>query len=343
MATSINNKLLLLAITTISLPCHVHLTLNKARVKPCVENSRKEHFASTWCICNPGYKCVGRYCEASRACTEHIVYHAQGRQNDSDAMCVKDPNYKEPAPSPACSKGLQFIHIDKSGGSSIKKWMHELFADKKTRFAVDNNHNLYLGGGCEDDCFVTFLRDPVLRWLSRFAHYKRLSTTAQFNTQAWAILLHEFKNVDEYIGGFDSDNETIKKTAKQLFVSRQLGVQLGLANHYFEALHEPGVKERIFYIGATHELKAGFKEFLQKANMLSEASEVNLDKLLDHKHNANPDGPTVIVTEATFNMVYEWFKEDYKIIKELQESGFLKHDLPGLVKNPKTGKYEFHG
>jgi hypothetical protein len=62
-------------------------------------------------------------------------------------------------------KPVQFIHIGKTGGSSIISMLRE---DDTASCTETNNHRFVLGDGPAGTRYVFFVRDPVDRWVSGF-------------------------------------------------------------------------------------------------------------------------------------------------------------------------------
>jgi hypothetical protein len=238
-----------------------------------------------------------------------------------------------------CSKvHTRFIHIDKSGGSSVNIWMAKYFpeADNKYRLQYPGGmgHNFRLGDGCPEDCYTFFVRDPIQRWVSRYLMRIRMAEMPRYATDSpsnsWTRFLKLFPTPNSLGEALSSLVPETRNLAAQAWKS-EVGPAKTLAGHFLQALYKDPTEymSKIFFVGTTKTLTEDFHTVVEKLGM--PAFRLKNETAAPEAQNAMPasqEDDKFMSKLATKN-VFELLANDYKVLNMLYTEGLIKQPCNG--------------
>lgn len=293
--------------------------------------------AEHWCACKPNYGCDAvPACEYLRACEKQVAFHINvprrctWHNERSTATVLPPPVSKEMCVSK--NHTIRFIHIDKTGGSSIDKWYKELYPEfeSKLQYPHGMGHTFRLGDGCEDECYVFVVRDPVKRWISRFLMRKRMLAAEpdRYGKEPWSQELVEFPTPNDLAEALSSSNEGIQAKAKHIFMQSEIGAQKRLASWYLSMLAYSDEKQRanllnrIVFVATTTHLNQDFVGLVKALGLPDRVT--NHEEL--EQHNAMPltQRNHVDLSELGAANAEKMLSEDYLLLGVLHDAGLIK-------------------
>lgn len=309
------------------------------------------HFGPYWCACNPGYGCGEGTpaCERQRACKKLAAFHINvprrcmlGAPQQSLIMTEDDPPVPESrAQCIENNNTIRFIHIDKTGGTSIRKWFEDAFPEpqwqNKLEYPGGMGHLFTLGAACTEDCYAFYVRDPVRRWVSRFLHRKRQAEedVVRYGSTSWGQALKDFPTPTSLAEALSSTNGTHQEVARHLFQG-EIGANKRLGKHYLHRLLGPAKERemmlnRIVFVGATTSLNEDFYKYSKLVGLPVERLGAGTQGGGLEQHNARPQSQKKLaeLSELGKRNAEAELSEDYKVLQILNAAGLISEPCTG--------------
>jgi hypothetical protein len=201
---------------------------------------------------------------------------------------------------------------------------------------IQPGHTFRFGDGCDDECYVFIVRDPVKRWISRFLMRKRMLETeyARYSEAPWAELLRMFPAPNDLAEALsDEGNIDRKTTAHKVFLDSEIGAQKRLANWFLEPLHESTGKIRDAYLNSivavltTENLNNDFRALTKTLGLPNRVPEIPLERV-----NAMPESERgwhgTLSTLGNRNAEI-MLQDDYVLLDLLHQRGLLANPCTG--------------
>jgi hypothetical protein len=239
-------------------------------------------------------------------------------------------------------KKIHFIHIGKTGGTTVKSWLRQAYPGiregisdkyvKKSSNTVDlsrwnfkesqfmlHGHGFRLGDGGPDDCYVTFVRDPVERWVSGFLSRARKASNGK-GEGLWGpdeeFAYTHFSTPEKLAQGLFSNDAGRRAEAKQ--------AHNGL-HHTKEGIawYLPNIDkyvDRLLFVGETHAMEEDFKRMCEVSGLPAGHPLEDLDA-----RNEAPEKQQKLkhLTPKSEENLKHFLKKDYDALDKLAKYGLL--------------------
>ena len=316
--------------------------------KCCGPNATLATEGSTWCACNPGFGCGAGTpaCQMMKACSSQAAFHINVPRRCLEGAPQQSLLRTKPMPGSRqqCitqNNTIRFIHIDKTGGTSIRKWFDDAFPEQqwqnKLEYPGGMGHLFTLGTGCAEDCYAFFVRDPVRRWVSRFLHRKRQAEQEpeRYGITAWGkVLQHIFPTPTSLAEALSSPNATHQKFAEKMFRS-EIGANKRLGRHYLNMLlhqeSQQSILNRIVYVGGTTSLNEDFASYAKLVGLPVERLGGGSKGGDLEVHNVKPKSQDSLaqLSELAKRNAEAALEEDYEVLQILHDAGLITETCKG--------------
>jgi len=236
---------------------------------------------------------------------------------------------------PECKK-THFIHIGKTGGSTVKEWLIQAYPgvregvhskqgggqNSQWRFGnltfLLHGHMFKLGDGGPFDCYAFFVRDPVERWVSGFLSRLRKQShghgSGHWSSQEKAAF-HRYPKPEalaKALGSHDPDER-----AKALEANHANGQTSHGLSYYLPKVEK--YMDRILFVGNVHTLDTDFKRLCEVSG-LPEGQPINMEP-----QNPMPAAQAELqhLTPKSEKELKRFLKKDYAVLDKLAKHGLL--------------------
>lgn len=203
---------------------------------------------------------------------------------------------------------LHFLHIGKTGGSSIK---HALSNDlRQANYDIKiHRHSTHLEDIPIGDKVFFFLRDPADRFVSAFNSRKRQGRPKTF--QPWSInettAFNLFETADDLARALSSnDNDAAKEAMQHIF---------HVKNHLWEwFINEEYLRTRlddILFVGNLASITEDFEDLKQLLG-LDMSCALPTDPVASHK---TPGNMCQTLSNKGRENIKQWYKNDYRLLE----------------------------
>lgn len=222
-------------------------------------------------------------------------------------------------------KIVHFLHIGKTGGTSIKS----VFLEKNTIFKkyrickkyvfVMHKHKFYLEHVKENELAFFVIRDPIERYVSGFNSRLRQGRPRNFNP--WKPkekeVFEEFQTPNSLAEGLTHENPE-----KRMRAEKGMAAILHVRNSVWEwfANEDYFLKSRskILFILRQANLKQDFLLFKQKIGI--DIGDLPDDPILSHK---SPEGLDKHLSESAYSNLKNWYRRDYEFMDMIKKQGLV--------------------
>jgi len=236
---------------------------------------------------------------------------------------------------PECKK-THFIHIGKTGGSTVKDWLKRAYPGVRESVHNENGvnpslwrfgksqfmlhgHDFTLGQGGPFDCYAFFVRDPVERWVSGFLSRLRKDSHGAgkgFWNEQEQVAFTRFPRPEALaraLGSHDPGEraEALKANDATVHTKRGIASYLPNIDKYMD---------RILFVGDVNTLGTDFKRMCELSGMPAgqpikeEAQNLMPEKQAELKH----------LTPKAETSLKRFLKADYAVLDKLAKHGFLR-------------------
>jgi hypothetical protein len=235
---------------------------------------------------------------------------------------------------PEC-KTTHFIHIGKTGGSTVKAWLKRAYPGVRqskspkeslelsewkfndTRFQL-HGHKFKLGDGGPFDCYAFFVRDPVERWVSGYLSRLRKQSHGDGKgvwTEDEQVAFTRYPKPEalaKALGSHDPNERAQAAEADDAVGHTRHGIS------YFLPKIEK-YWDRILFVGNVHTLDTDFKRMCEAAGM-PEGLPIE-----EPPHNQMPDKQAKLkkLSPKVEQKLKRFLKADYAVLDKLAKHGFL--------------------
>lgn len=210
---------------------------------------------------------------------------------------------------------VHFLHIGKTGGSSIKYAMSQHFADNCYAIYL-HSHHVRLRDVPGGERVIFFLRDPISRFISGFYSRQRQGRPRYF--RRWnpdeKNAFEEFSTPNQLAIAIFSTDDKEKRRAQSAMESIQ-----HVRDSYMEWFEsEDYFRSRlsdVFFIGFQERLAEDF-DILKLKLGLPENTKLPDDDILAHR---NPVELNKTLADEAVENLKKWYKDDFKFIALCEE------------------------
>ena len=206
---------------------------------------------------------------------------------------------------------IHFIHIPRTGGSSIKAALSDHTISKRRAIFL-HPHLIRLLDIPKNDQVFFFMRDPITRLISAYNKRKSILASEEsiYMDQQEAAALAKFKTLEELVQAMMSRNDQERASAEWafnhiFFVKDKMTHWLGDVEMVQSKLHQ------VFFIGRQEKLSHDFEDLRQKLLLPDPC------QLPSIKKNASTETGINLDQEALAYMK-NYFAEDYRLLHMLQ-------------------------
>lgn len=284
-----------------------------------------------YCACKQYHGCE-RPCEPLRSCPTSVGFHINvPRRCDLrvKGAAVSGPHGSAASSPEQCiaeNRRIRFVHIDKSGGTAVRAWWEKFYPEKEfaNRFIYPTRagHNFVFGNGCVDDCYMFFARDPVGRWLSRFAMRERDFAQDPVRYERVRDALAAYPTPNHLAEALSSSDPEKAKHAWKTFHTSDIGVPKKLSEHYLARLSDQRREQflkRLVFVGATSSLADDFMAYVVKVGLPLRGS-THFQKL-----NAMPQEQSKELQLSSLGLknVEKELAQEYTLLNTLHTAGYI--------------------
>eukprot|EP00438_Fugacium_kawagutii_P035949 Skav209016 [mRNA] locus=scaffold2629:27550:28695:+ [translate_table: standard] len=211
---------------------------------------------------------------------------------------------------------FQFIHVPKNGGTSLEKWMEAndlrcLFSS--TAFAhVDMKRHFQKRE--RGTCYVTFVRDPIQRWISGFLSRWRRSCPS--HCQDWspaeAVGFKKFPTPNKLAEAFSDPDPTVQQAADKM---HDICGHLARGFAFFFPYEHKVMLPHVIFVGHTCNLEADVIGMLRAMGVPEE----RIASLLpaEYKYLQEELSPLAL------RNIQEKVKDDYKVLRSMAKAHLI--------------------
>lgn len=265
---------------------------------------------------------------AAKNATKHILSKNKNKQVYNLAYKIhrqikKIDIYISSSFSMDCRQPIHFIHIGKTGGSSVRHALSNSACKERYNF-IFHNHDVRLEDIPRGHKVFFFLRDPCTRFVSGFYSRQRMGKPRYY--QPWtddeAKAFSVFDTPNSLALALSSDCSELKQSAIDA-MSSILHVKDSYL--YWFSSHEYFLKRLpdVLLVGFQESLRLDFDRFKEKLDLPHEVQLSN-DKTISHRTSNTVDKQ--LSNEAIKNLE-SWYKSDYLFIDLIKSNFSANHIL----------------
>jgi hypothetical protein len=217
-------------------------------------------------------------------------------------------------------KTIHFIHIGKTGGSSVRHALSDISCSKHYKFFF-HNHDVRLEEIPRGRKVFFFLREPSSRFVSGFYSRKRMGQPKYY--QPWTVgeteAFSKFSSPNDLAESLSSQDNFLRDSAVRamseiLHVKDSYSYWFKDHNYFLSRLSD------IVFIGFQETLEADFSRLKLKLDL---SAEVVLPANEEKSHKTPSDLDKKLSCSAMENLI-RWYADDYTFLKFIQEVAFDK-------------------
>lgn len=225
-------------------------------------------------------------------------------------------------------KIVHFIHIGKTGGSSIKTAIarkrglfHSAIITNKYLF-VTEHHSFKLSDVKENEFAFFTVRDPIERFISGF--YSRLRQGQPRNFNPWLDIEKEvfsvFTTPNQLAEALYCENNDYRKLAEKA-MKGILHVKSSYWDWFLNEEYMLNNRKKIIFILRQKKLTEDYSKFCQELGIY--IGELPYDENFSHK---TPDHFDKAITDLGNNNLQKWYKREYDFLHFIEINNFITSD-----------------
>ena len=241
---------------------------------------------------------------------------------------------------------IAFIHIGKTGGTTIYHLLHNLFynnIDKHEYVAYHLEKNYE-----NDEYYIIWIRNPIGRFVSAFNQsyygiHTNIKTIDSFDiehclipnkmkksmnqpyifSREYDLLMREFQSANELAESLTSVDETKREKAIRLMNREEEHIFKNIGWYLNNGDFLKNKKDKILFVGKTETMK---EDIIQLSDILGKCikKNVNFDSNIKLRENIYIDKSMKYLSPLAIQNIINWYKNtDYKTLKQLVDDGWI--------------------
>jgi hypothetical protein len=213
-------------------------------------------------------------------------------------------------------QSIHFIHIGKTGGSSVRYALSNPSCEQRYKFFF-HNHDVRLEDIPREQKVFFFLRDPCTRFVSGFYSRQRMGKPKYYQpwTSGEALAFSKFDTPNALAESLSSEDNALRQAAFEA-MSNIMHVKDSYLYWFKSQEYFLSRLSDILFVGFQESLETDFLKFKEKLGLTSEVF-LPSNKNVAHKTPSSLDKN--LSSEAKKNLM-EWYAQDYiflKLVKNL--------------------------